>query len=210
MMGAKLIRIDRNGSKYYEGMVKCDRCGGVGGSDVWMRTDWTCWKCGGTGKIFAKWVERTPEYEAKLAARRHAKWKAEQEKTEAERKAREAEEEAKREAEEAMRKAEEERIKAEKAKSQYVGEVGDKIQIEAVYDHSAWFDVRDMFGRPERRYVHTFKDEDGNVFVWKTGCGVNADEGDRIILKGTVKDHSEYKDEKQTNLLRCKITKTDV
>ena len=27
---AKLIKIDRNGSKHYEGMVTCDRCGGRG------------------------------------------------------------------------------------------------------------------------------------------------------------------------------------
>ena len=67
---ATLIKIDRNGSKHYEGMIPCDRCGGQGGSDAWQYTGWTCYKCGGTGQVFSKWIERTPEYEAKLAERR--------------------------------------------------------------------------------------------------------------------------------------------
>ena len=72
-MSAKLIKIDRNGTKYYEGMVTCPRCGGQGGSDQWQYTGWTCYECGGTGKVFDSWVERTPEYEAKLAERRAAR-----------------------------------------------------------------------------------------------------------------------------------------
>jgi hypothetical protein len=27
---AELIRVDRNGTKYYEGMIECDRCNGKG------------------------------------------------------------------------------------------------------------------------------------------------------------------------------------
>lgn len=84
-MEPKLIKVDRNGSKYYEGIQKCPKCGGVGlivhhmenGQPSWNWTDGgVCWKCSGSGKVLAKWIERTPEYEAKLAAKRLAKQEA--------------------------------------------------------------------------------------------------------------------------------------
>ena len=70
-MNKKLIKVDRNGTKYYEVETKCDRCGGRGGSDAWAYTGWTCYKCGGTGEGGWKIVkEYTPEYEAKLEEQR--------------------------------------------------------------------------------------------------------------------------------------------
>lgn len=78
-MTAKLIKIDRNGSKHYEGWIKCDRCGGrglfatavVNGQPRITPVDGgICHKCLGKGKVWGKWIERTPEYEAKLAEKR--------------------------------------------------------------------------------------------------------------------------------------------
>lgn len=44
----------------------CMRCGGMGGSDKWKATGWTCWNCGGSGKGA---VKPAPLYTAeKLAA----------------------------------------------------------------------------------------------------------------------------------------------
>ena len=58
----------------------------------------------------------------------------------------------------------------------------------------------------EIRYVHTFKDVNGNVFVWKTGRGINEEhKGEPLELKGIVKDHSEYDGEKQTVIKNCKL-----
>lgn len=70
----KLIKVDKNGTKYYSHGCACERCGGQGGSDAWIHTGWTCYACGGSGigpEIISK--EYTPEYEAKLAARRAAR-----------------------------------------------------------------------------------------------------------------------------------------
>ena len=70
----KLIKVDKNGTKYYSHGCACQRCGGQGGSDAWTYTGWTCYACGGSGigpEIISK--EYTPEYEAKLAARRAAR-----------------------------------------------------------------------------------------------------------------------------------------
>jgi hypothetical protein len=52
-------------------------------------------------------------------------------------------------------------------------------------------------------YINVFNDASGNVLVWKTGSQSFA-EGDTVTLKATVKEHSEYRDTKQTLLSRCK------
>lgn len=82
------------------------------------------------------------------------------------------------------------------------------IAITATFDHSAWFDSK-MGWMEERMYIHTFRDADGNVLIWKTSSNSLPDmeSGDQVQIKGTVKEHSEYKDEKQTVLTRCKVTK---
>ena len=201
---ATLIKIDKNGSKHYEGMIPCDRCGGGGGSDHWKYTGWTCYKCGGTGKIASKWIERTPEYQAKLDARRakkQAERMAELERGRAEREARIAEEEAK-------RKAEEEREKAEKAAHTYVAKVGEKYAATVTYDHRAWYTAQINYMK-QTVFIHTFRDENGNAIIWKTASTSlpEINEGDAIQIKGTVKVLTEYKDEKQTVLTRCKVTK---
>lgn len=195
---ATLIKIDKNGSKHYEGRIVCDRCGGQGGSDGWKFTGWTCYKCGGEGWVIGKWIERTPEYQAKLDARRAKKIAAEQAKYEAERKA----------AEEAARAEQERREREEaarKAISQFVGEVGAKLRVEATYQGSPYYTAH--IGWMEQRiYIHTFLDSQGNKLVWKSGTfPFSAEEGSAVSVIGTVKEHSEYKDEKQTVLTRCKV-----
>lgn len=205
---AILIKIDRNGSKHFEGEVTCDRCNGRGwfaigscnGQLVPSHVDnAVCYKCHGVGKVHGKWIERTPEYQAKLDAKRKAKWEAEQAKREAERAEREAREKAEREAEEA-------RIKALKAISQYVGQIGERIEFKATYVRTGSWDQKSFSGfGMTTMYIHTFKDADGNVFTWKTQNGICLNCGENVIVKGTVKNHSEYKDEKQTELTRCRI-----
>lgn len=215
---AKLIRIDRNGTKYYEGYINCTRCDGKGvyiigvcnGQPVLSPVDnGICFRCGGSGKEFSKWKEYTPEYEAKLAERREkrrAKYLEEhaEEIAERERKAQE-EEEARLKA-----KAEEEAREAErKAKSNFIGSAGEKVSLEAIYIGSPHYE-RPAFGYgTETAYIHTFKVGD-NVAVWNTTSynGIyDLEEGDKVKLTGTIKEHKEYKGEKQTILIRCKVSK---
>lgn len=153
----------------------------------------------------SKWIERTPKYQAKLDAKREAKWakiraeqEAEYEKIRAEREERERKEVEKRAAEEA-------RIKAEKAISQYIGEIGERIERKVTLKKRAYWDAK--IGWLETTiYAITFRDEQGNVLVWKTQSGCyDFNEGDELVLTGTVKKHSEYGDEKQTELQRCKL-----
>lgn len=87
-MELQYFRTDKNGTKYFYDW-KCPRCAGYGQAEKWKFTGMVCYECGGTGKRrVAKIVkEYTPEYWAKLAARREAKAAkeaAEREKYEAE------------------------------------------------------------------------------------------------------------------------------
>lgn len=219
---ATLIRTDRNGTKYYQGMITCDRCNGLGlyatgvcngHLRITHVDNGICHKCGGEGKVLGKWKEYTPEYEAKLEARRQAKrekWEAEHAEEIAREEARRAELEAERKRqEEATRlaqKAEERRIREQKAKSQYIGEVGDKVELDVILEKRAWFEVPSFRGfGTDTMHVYTFRDDQGNALVWKTTGGTDAETGTRIHLKGTIKAHSEYDDEKQTVLTRCRI-----
>lgn len=228
---AKLIRIDRNGTKYYEGYVPCTRCDGKGiyymgvvngvPQPSWV-DDGVCFKCGGTGKQEGKWKEYTPEYEAKLEARRETrrqkyleehKEEIEAEKREKERL--ESERIRQQEEAEAQRLAEEARIKAEKALSNHIGQVGDKIDTTATYIKTAWFEIPSFKGYgTDTMYIHTFKVGNDTV-IWKTTSTLGRwndkdewesyEEGQEIHIKGTIKEHSEYKGEKQTVLTRCRI-----
>ena len=212
---ATLIRTDRNGTKYYEGMISCDRCDGKGiyiigvcnGRPVpsWVDNG-VCFKCGGTGKVEGKWKEYTPEYEAKLEARRkarHEKWlkdSAEEiAKAEAERKAKE-------EAERIAREAEEQRIREQKAISQHIGAVGDKIDLDVILEKRAWFEIPSFRGfGTDTMHIYTFRDDKGNAIIWKTSKGLGIENGEAVHIKGTIKEHSEYDDEKQTVITRCKV-----
>lgn len=213
-MNRTLIKIDKNGSKHYEQKCTCDRCGGDGmykwgavinGVPQYMGT---CFKCEGAGWVFEKVIERTPEYQAKLDARRQAKLEANAKKHEESRK--QAEEE---------RLARQAELEAKKKISQFVGKVGERLNLTLTYIHTASFDVKSFSGYgTDRMHIHILKDAEGNTFTWKTGHGLgmdvskneyitwkSAEEGQTVVLKGTVKEHNEYNGEKQTVLTRCKV-----
>lgn len=84
------------------------------------------------------------------------------------------------------------------SKSQFIGNINDKIEFVATVKRSVSFESAWGFG-----YFNTFVDANGNVLVWKTSSGL--EEGKTYNIKGTVKSHETYKDEKQTYLTRCKV-----
>ena len=54
--------------------------------------------------------------------------------------------------------------------------------------------------------VYKFTDNDGHIFVWKTGTDIDTDDNGVYTgtVKGTIKAHDMYGDEKQTIMTRCK------
>lgn len=222
MTNAKLIKIDRNGSKHYEGRVACDRCGGDGlykwGAMINGNPQYvgTCFKCSGAGWVIDKWIERTPEYQAKLDAKRKARYEAKQAELDAERAELDAER-AKREEEERCEREERERLEAErKAISRHIGEIGDKVALTLTYTGSASWEQPSFSGYGvETHYIHKFEDAAGNVITWKTGTSLcwadnkghwqHPEDGSIVKVSGRIKEHTTYNGQKQTMLTRCKV-----
>lgn len=280
----KLVKIDRNGSKHYEGMIECPKCGGRGlivhhmenGQPSYQWTDGgVCWKCGGSGKVLGKWIERTPEYEAKLEAKRKAKQEAKE--AELQKKIDSIRKEwlvnngftaegqtfvflgdtfsKKEDIKEAggkfnpslgwhidhqiegfdfitadikevgvptnygyqilTSKTEWDSKKKQSMKdlnklpeSNHIGQVGQRLTVKVKYIHTASWENNFGYGywTSNVTNIHKFVDESGNILVWKTSNFIEEDYGTEMMLTGTVKEHSEYKDDKQTVMTRCKIT----
>ena len=98
------------------------------------------------------------------------------------------------------------KTKERKTRSQHIGNVGDKIDMDVILEKRAWFEIPSFRGfGTDTMHVYTFRDDQGNAIVWKTTGGIPNETGTRVHLKGTIKDLSEYKDEKQTILTRCKV-----
>lgn len=218
-----LLKQYKNGNKLWGTVTRCAKCSGTG-KVIWAYADHVCFDCSGTGWYYEEEREYTPENLAKREAKKakeRAAWEAEQ----AEREAKLAAEEARREAE---RLAE-----IERNRGQYIGEVGDKINMTVTLARTFQYETP-CFNAPWKRETVTgyvFKTDDGNTLVWKTTgsisrkvmlpwdavswCGSDYDkrvkwdwespeDGDRITIKGTIKAHEEYNNVNQTILTRVK------
>ncbi len=86
----------------------------------------------------------------------------------------------------------------EKAASNFVGSIGDRIEVVVTVQFCMGFD-----GFYGTTYINTMVDAEGNIYVYK-GKRL-ASKGDHIKLKATIKDHSEYKGAKQTVVNRPMI-----
>lgn len=81
----------------------------------------------------------------------------------------------------------------------WFGDVGKRYTVEA----TSFMMLGQWEGTYGTRYMYKFTDVEGNIFVWKTGNLIDTEKP--VTVTGTVKAHSEYKGEKQTELTRCKI-----
>lgn len=80
----------------------------------------------------------------------------------------------------------------------YLGSVGERITLKVKVVHTHTFET--AYGVSTFNIMET---ECGNPVVWKSSnCGL--EKGSVYLLKGTVKEHAEYKGKKQTVLTRCK------
>lgn len=96
----------------------------------------------------------------------------------------------------------ERRLRDEKNAAQpsvYLGEVKQRIDLELIVERV----VETMSDYGALNYL-IMRDQTNNLIVWKTGAA-RVKAGDKIKIRGTVKQHSEYRGEKQTVLTRCEI-----
>lgn len=94
---------------------------------------------------------------------------------------------------------------APKTESEYVGEVGQKISLEVTLKRIFTFETHFTY-MGETAYIYKFADANGNTITWKTAKFFEIEEGWSGKISGTIKEHSEYRGDKQTVLTRCKIT----
>ena len=100
--------------------------------------------------------------------------------------------------------------------SKHVGKIGERISVEVTLVGEYEFTSFAFSYYGTTSYIYTMKDEDENVFIWKTtstmSISLNKEDsqwyfphkGDKLRIRGTIKEHGEYKGTPQTVLNRCK------
>ncbi len=92
----------------------------------------------------------------------------------------------------------------EQKKSDFVGNIGDKLEIELTLKKRIPYETHYSY-RGETSYIYLFEDENGNQYKWNSAKYINLDENTNIKIKGSIKAHDVYKEVKQTVLTRCKV-----
>lgn len=102
----------------------------------------------------------------------------------------------------AQRKAEAESGKL----SKHVGNIGDRIeiQVQSIKCITSWESCYNGYSNTTT-YVWKITDVDGNIFTWKTQKCFN-EALPPVKIKGTVKEHKEFRGILQTEVTRCKVT----
>lgn len=85
-------------------------------------------------------------------------------------------------------------------KSEFFGEIGKRYKDLKIDSVSMVTSYCTQFGI---MYVYQFVLSDGNILIWKTSSMI--EDGEIHSITFTVKNHSEYKGIKQTEVTRCKI-----
>jgi len=85
--------------------------------------------------------------------------------------------------------------------SQHIGNIGDRVEftVKSAKCLTSW---ETQWGTT---FVYKFVDENNNVYTWKTSKWLDDEEIVGSTIKGSVKEHKEYKGTKQTEITRCKV-----
>lgn len=101
-----------------------------------------------------------------------------------------------------------------KKQSDYVGEIGKKIETELTLKKRIAYSANYNGYNETTSYIYLFEDDTGNAYKWSTGkflekivndCYETINEGDTVKIKGSIKAHEEYNEQKQTVITRCKV-----
>lgn len=90
------------------------------------------------------------------------------------------------------------------SESEYMGEEKERLRDLDVTVSA----IRTTEGFYGTTFIYTFM-MDKNILVWFSSSCKNIEVGDNVLLTGTVKDHKEYMNKKQTILSRCIIKKKE-
>ena len=81
----------------------------------------------------------------------------------------------------------------------WIGTVGERIEQELTVVKTV-----SQFNGYGKSTFHVFNDDNDNIYIWNTSAQC-LPEGNRYIVKGTIKELSFYKGKKQNVLTRCKV-----
>lgn len=96
--------------------------------------------------------------------------------------------------------------KRQATNSQHIGEIGEKVELDLTL-----LNVHESYGEQYTTHICKFQDSDGNIIIWFASGGAyhssglpDYEPGQRIRLRGTVKEHGEFRGVAQTVITRCK------
>ncbi len=100
-----------------------------------------------------------------------------------------------------------ERVEAAKVngQSEHFGTIKNRGRWFGKYLGSKSFETETYgYGDSAVRYLHRFA-VGANIAIWWTGTELELDNGQEVIIVGSIKSHEEYKGKKQTVLTRCDV-----
>lgn len=89
--------------------------------------------------------------------------------------------------------------------SDWVGEVGAVLEREVALVGVHTYETSFTW-HGEIHNILKFRDDGGNMLIWNTTSYCSYNVGDRLVIKGRIKEHSEYKGRRQTELIRCRLS----
>jgi hypothetical protein len=205
-IGEILGYYEEEGKPYKRIIEECPRCGGSGHHSYCTMYGTVCFTCDGSGIVVAGNRVYTEKEQARLDKAKATR----QAKADALRVIALAEQESSRIANELKQAAKEAAIEAAfiaSRKHGYVGKVGEKISLPVTVARMGQF-RRPVYGaswKVETVSVYTFESEQGQL-VWKTVSHTGEiDLNAKYNLTGTVKAHTVYDENEQTELIRVKL-----
>ena len=94
--------------------------------------------------------------------------------------------------------------RAKKVETKYFGEIGKRYKDKVIQDVTLVTTWDTQWGVT---HIYKITLEDNSVLTWKTNNGLYLDRNEEFDkISFTVKEHKEYKGEKQTEVTRCKVT----
>lgn len=100
----------------------------------------------------------------------------------------------------------ERKLRGERGAGEWIGQPGEKTAVAAILERQGGFETQ--FGY---KSILTFRDEVGNALVWKTSSppeGVQV--GALYHIQATIKEHGEFKGDKQTEITRAKLAELEL
>lgn len=86
--------------------------------------------------------------------------------------------------------------------SEWIGNIGERLPF--ILTCNKIFHFMNSYGETNMYY---FTDEKGNIFTWATQTSKNIQEEHKYVIVGTIKQHTIYRNKKQTVLTRCALKK---